>query len=435
MNVSVIGTGYVGLVVGAGLADFGLNVTCVDSDTEKIDQLNSGAVPIYEPGLRELIHSNLECERLSFSANLKSAVVRSLVIFLTVGTPNGIDGQPDLSQLEKAAEDIAQYMDDYKAIVIKSTVPVGTNRRLAEIIKIHKSNDFSFDVVSNPEFLREGSAVENFMRPNRVVIGASSDQAIAIMKEIYQPLYLIETPFVVTNPETAEMIKYACNAFLATKISFINEIANLCERLGADVHVVAKAMGLDGRIGPKFLHPGPGFGGSCFPKDVVALRQIARSVNYDFKIIDAVIETNKRQRQLVAQKIEDAVGDLKGKTVGVLGLSFKPNTDDVREAPSIDIIRFLLSKGAKVKVYDPAAIETAKAKLDGAAVEYCRDPYQSARGSHALAIMTEWNEFRNLDLARIKQSLAAPVIIDARNIYDPAKMKTIGFRYSGVGRG
>ncbi len=432
MNICVIGTGYVGLVTGACLAEFGMNLICVDIDQQKIDLLNQGKVPIYEPGLEDMVVKNMKEGRLSFSTSIGEGVKSSLVIFIAVGTPSNDDGSADLRSAEEAAKEIARSMNGYKVIVIKSTVPVGTARRLKKLIQDHQSQPIPFDIVSNPEFQREGSAIEDFMRPDRVTIGAESEQAIAIMKDIYSALYLIETPFVITNPETAEMIKYAANAFLATKVSFINEIANLCERMDADVHHVAKAMGLDGRIGKKFLHPGPGYGGSCFPKDTRALSQMAQEKGYVFKILDSVIRVNEEQKKRMVVKIQEKVGDLRGKTIGVLGLSFKPNTNDIRESSSIAIIEGLLAMGAKVKAFDPAAIDEAKAILPD--VAYGKDPYDVAEGADALVLATEWNQFRRLDLPRLKTLLKTPIFVDLRNVYDPDQMKRLGFNYCGVGR-
>ena len=432
MNVCIIGTGYVGLVTGACLAEFGMSLICVDNDQEKINLLKQGIIPIYEPGLEGLAVKNLREGRLSFSTSIEEGVKSSLVVFIAVGTPSLEDGSADLQAAEEVAKQIGRSMNGYKVVVIKSTVPVGTARRLKKLIEDHQAQPIPFDIVSNPEFQREGSAIEDFMRPDRVTIGAESEQAIAIMKDIYSALYLIETPFVITGLETAEMIKYAANAFLATKVSFINEIANLCERMGADVHHVAKAMGLDGRIGKKFLHPGPGYGGSCFPKDTRALSRMAQEKGYSFKILDSVIRVNEEQKKRMVGKIQEKVGDLRGKTVGILGLSFKPNTDDIRESSSIVIIRDLLAVGAKVKAFDPAAMDEARAVLPE--VEYGKDPYDVAKGSDALVLATEWNQFRRLDLQRIKTLLKTPVFIDLRNVYDPDQMKRLGFNYCGVGR-
>jgi UDPglucose 6-dehydrogenase len=432
MNICVVGTGYVGLVTGACFAEFGLRVTCVDKDQAKIEALKNGVIPIYEPGLGEMVKKNLREGHLAFSTDLGLAVENSLVIFIAVGTPSREDGSADLSYVEAVAEGIAQHLNGYKVIVTKSTVPVGTGERLREIIGGVRKEKVDFDVVSNPEFLREGSAIEDFMRPNRVVIGAESPQAIAILKDLYRPLYLIETPFIITDIPTAEMIKYASNAFLATKVSFINEIANLCELMGADVHQVAKGMGLDGRIGSKFLHPGPGFGGSCFPKDAQALSSLARNKGYAFEIIDAVLRVNARQQKLMVEKISRMVGNLNGKTLGILGLAFKPNTNDLRESPAIGIVKALLQSGARVRAYDPAAMEEAKKVLHG--VIFCQDAYDTAKGCDGLILATEWNQLRNLDLERMKEALKQPVFIDLRNVYDPTKMAELGFRYAGVGR-
>ena len=432
MNICIIGTGYVGLVTGACLAEFGMNLICVDNDQQKIDLLQQGKISIHEPGLEDLVLKNMREGRLSFSTSIQDGVVSSLVIFIAVGTPSKDDGSADLRAVEEVAKEIARHMDGYKVVVVKSTVPVGTCRRLKQLIQDHQKNPSPFDIVSNPEFQREGSAVEDFMRPDRVTIGAESEQAIAIMKDIYSALYLIETPFVITSLETAEMIKYAANSFLATKVTFINEIANLCERVGADVHHVARAMGLDGRIGKKFLHPGPGFGGSCFPKDTRALSKIAREKGYVFKILDSVIEVNEEQKQRMVMKIKEKVGDPRGKTIGILGLSFKPNTDDIRESSSIAIIQGLLSMGAKVRAFDPAAMDEAKTVFPQ--LEYGMDAYDVAKGADALVLVTEWNQFRRLDLQRIKNLLKSPIFIDLRNVYDPDQMRRLGFNYCGVGR-
>jgi len=432
MDICIIGTGYVGLVTGACLAEFGMNLICMDNDQQKIDLLQQGKVSIHEPGLEDLVLKNMREGRLSFSTSIQDGVASSLVIFIAVGTPSKDDGSADLRAVEEVAKEIACHMDGYKVVVVKSTVPVGTCRRLKQLIQDHQKNPSPFDIVSNPEFQREGSAVEDFMRPDRVTIGAESEQAIAIMKDIYSALYLIETPFVITSLETAEMIKYAANSFLATKVTFINEIANLCERVGADVHHVARAMGLDGRIGKKFLHPGPGFGGSCFPKDTRALSKIAREKGYVFKILDSVIEVNEEQKQRMVMKIKEKVGDPRGKTIGILGLSFKPNTDDIRESSSIAIIQGLLSMGAKVRAFDPAAMDEAKTVFPQ--LEYGMDAYDVAKGADALVLVTEWNQFRRLDLQRIKNLLKSPIFIDLRNVYDPDQMRRLGFNYCGVGR-
>jgi UDPglucose 6-dehydrogenase len=432
MNISVIGTGYVGLVTGTCLAEFGMNLVCIDNDAQKIDLLRQGKIPIYEPNLEALVNKNMKEGRLRFSSSIEEGVKSSLVVFIAVGTPPKEDGSADLRYVEEVAREIARWMDGYKVVVMKSTVPVGTARWLKGFIQSHQKKSIPFDIVSNPEFLREGSAVEDFLRPDRVIIGAESEQAIAIMKDIYSALYLIETPFVITTLETAEMIKYATNAFLATKVTFINEVANLCERVGADVHHVAKAMGLDGRIGRKFLHPGPGYGGSCFPKDTRALLKLATEKGYEFRILSSVIEANEKQKERMVEKIKEMVGEVRGKTIGVLGLSFKPNTSDIRESSAIAIIQRLLGMGARVKAYDPAAMKESEAVLPE--VLYARDPYEVADGADALVLITEWNQFRRLDLPRIKALLKTPIFIDLRNVYDPQQMKQLGFHYCGVGR-
>jgi UDPglucose 6-dehydrogenase len=410
-----------------------LDVTCVDNDEAKIAMLQNNKVPIYEPGLEELVAKNRREGRLHFTTNLSEGVGRALVVFIAVGTPQGDDGAADLHYVWEVARSIGSTMDEYKVVVTKSTVPVGTGQKVAKIIKDSQKRPIAFDVVSNPEFLREGSAIEDFMRPNRVVIGTGSEQARAIMRDLYAPLYLLETPFVITDVETAEMVKYASNAFLATKISFINEMANICELAGANVNVVAKGMGLDKRIGPKFLHAGPGFGGSCFPKDTAAIAQLAKENGYTFKIVEAVMEVNKRQRTIMLQKIVAALqGDVKGKTVACLGLSFKPNTDDIRDSPSLLILPGLLEAGATVRVFDPAAMEEAAKDLPG--LVYCDDAYDAMQGADCLVLLTEWNQFRNLDWERAKSLMTGRVVVDCRNVYDPQRMAEQGFSYHSVGR-
>lgn len=433
MHIGIIGTGYVGLVTGACFAEFGVYATCIDKDEKKIRALKKGEVPFYEPGLEALVKKNIKNGRLRFSTKIQDAVDTSLVIFIAVGTPPRGDGSADMRYVDAVAEEIAGNIKGYKVIVTKSTVPVGTGARLTRIISKKLKEQVDFDIVSNPEFLREGAAIEDFMRPNRVVIGAKSQQAVAIMKDLYRPLYLIETPFVVTNIETAELIKYASNSFLAVKISFINELSNLCDRVGADVHMVAKGMGLDHRIGAKFLHPGPGYGGSCFPKDTRALLQIAAGNGMKLEIVKSAVEANERQKGLMTDKIKNGLGDLKGKTIAVLGLSFKPNTNDMREAPSIFIIEKLLKEKAKIKAFDPIAMDDAKA-LFHAKIKYAKGPYDCVKGADAVVILTEWNEFRNLELLKIKTLLKAPNFFDLRNIYEPEKMKRLGFNYFCVGR-
>jgi UDPglucose 6-dehydrogenase len=434
MHITVVGTGYVGLVSGAGFADFGLNVTCIDCDEQKIRMLQGDSIPIYEIGLEEIIRRNVKNNRLSFSTDLRSAVQRSLVVFIAVGTPEGPDGEPDLSQVQSVARSLADCIEDYKVIVTKSTVPVGTSRWIRQVIGEQQRRKVKFDVVSNPEFLREGSAIEDFMRPNRVVIGADSEEASAIVKDIYRPLYLIETPFVITNLETAELIKYASNAFLATKISFINEVANLCEKVGADIHHVARGMGLDNRIGPKFLHPGPGYGGSCFPKDVMALARMGQRFGSRLRIVETVSEVNLLQRDFVVRKLDNALQGLAGKRIGVWGLSFKPNTDDIRESPAVSICKKLVAGSAKVQAYDPVAMPNARRVLDHDGIVYCKSAHEAADQADALLITTEWNEFRNVDLEKIRSLLRRPVVFDLRNLLDPEKMRSLGFEYFGTGR-
>lgn len=433
MHICVVGTGYVGLVTGTCFAELGVNVTCVDNDAAKIEMLKGGQVPIYEPGLKELIDRSASEGRLLFTTDIAEAIDGALVIFIAVGTPQGSDGSANMQYVFEVAKTIGQRMRDYKVIVTKSTVPVGTGEKIKKIVAAEQSEKLAFDVVSNPEFLREGSAIEDFMRPNRIIIGTSSDQASAIMKELYRPLYLIETPIILTDVATAEMIKYASNAFLATKISFINEMANLCERVGANVQMVAKGMGMDNRIGPKFLHAGPGFGGSCFPKDTQALARIAEAQGYDFQIVKAVIEVNERQREWMADKIIQAMGgEVKDKTVACLGLTFKPNTDDIRETPAEVILSRLIESGAKVRAFDPAGMEAMSKVMPQ--IEYGQDAYQIAEGADCLVLMTEWNLFRTLDLNRLKELMNHPTMVDLRNVYPAERMREAGFAYFDVGR-
>jgi len=431
MHIAVIGTGYVGLVTGSCFAEFGVNVTCVDIDSDKIAKLREGIIPIYEPGLDQIVAKNTQAGRLQFTTDTRAAVEQALVIFLAVGTPPREDGSADLSFIEQAALDVARYMNGYKVVVTKSTVPVGTGERLRRLIREHQ-HKFDFGIVSNPEFLREGAAIDDFMRPDRVVIGSRDEAAVAIMRDLYRPLYLIETPVVITSLEAAELTKYAANAFLATKISFINEIANLCDEIGCDVHDVARGIGMDNRIGRYFLHPGPGYGGSCFPKDTTALLSVAREYGAETLIVDSVVEVNRRQRQRMIPKIERLVGELKGKTVAVLGLSFKPETDDMREAPSVDIINALAERGAHVRAFDPVAMPQARKVLPD--IEYADDEYAAVTGADCLVFMTEWNQFRALDMGKIKELMRAPKIADLRNIYDPPTVRELGFEYVGVGR-
>jgi UDPglucose 6-dehydrogenase len=432
MNIAVVGTGYVGLVTGTCFAEFGVNVSCVDVDTAKIFQLREGKVPIFEPGLEEMVRRNLAEKRLSFTTDLDAAVKASQVIFIAVGTPQGEDGAADLSFVRQVARGIAHSMKDYKVVVTKSTVPMGTGAMIRKLIREEQATPVEFSVASNPEFLREGSAIEDFMRPNRVVIGADDPPAIEILKELYNPLYLIEAPFLITTVISAEMIKYASNAFLATKISFINDIAHLCEKVGADVHDVAKGMGLDHRIGRLFLHPGPGYGGSCFPKDTLAILKVARENGVDLRVIRSAVEVNDDQIERMVRKIEQGLGALKGKRIGVLGLSFKPNTSDIRESPAMRIITALLDLGASVRAYDPVAMPEARTLLGS--VDMGSDAYDTATGCDALVLATEWNQFRNLDLPRLKELMRSPVLIDLRNVYEPGDMARLGFRYAAVGR-
>ena len=432
MNITVVGTGYVGVVTAACFAEFGVSVIAVDKDESKIAVLREGQVPIYEPGLEEIVRRNMREGRLSFSTDLKAAVEKSLVILIAVGTPPGDGGAADLSFVREVALGIARYMNGYKVVVTKSTVPMGTGAMIRSLIDANQARKVPFSVVSNPEFLREGAAIEDFMRPNRVVIGAEDPQAIAILRDLYNPLYLIETPVVITNVVSAEMIKYASNAFLATKISFINEVADLCEAVGADIHEVARGMGLDNRIGKKFLHPGPGFGGSCFPKDTRAVIKMAAEAGVPARIVQAVIEVNEGQMGRMIEKIARALGGLKGKMIGFLGLSFKPNTSDTRESPAIRIIRGVLKEGALVQAYDPAAMDEARRTLPE--ISYAEDAYDAARGCDALVIATEWNQFRSLDWERMKRELKSPTVVDLRNVYEPEQMKSLGIAYTGVGR-
>ena len=433
MRVAMIGTGYVGLVSGTCFSEFGVNVICVDKDAGKIDRLRQGKIPIFEPGLEELVKNNVEGGRLTFTTNLKEAVAGVDAVFIAVGTPTRKDdGHADLTYVHNAAKEIALAMDHYTVVVTKSTVPVGTGREVENIIRKARP-EAEFDVVSNPEFLRQGSAINDFMRPDRVVIGTESDRAREVMRKLYRALYLIETPILYTNLETSELIKYAANAFLATKITFINEVADLCEKVGADVHDVAKGIGLDGRIGKKFLHPGPGYGGSCFPKDTLALTKTAQDYNSPIRIVETVAEVNDQRKVRMAMKVIAACGGtVRGKTIAILGLTFKPNTDDMRESPSLEIIPSLQTAGATVRVYDPEGMREAEKLLTGAV--FCKDAYDAMTGADAVAILTEWNQFRNLDLKRMKTLLKSPVMVDMRNIYVPADMAAAGFNYSCIGR-
>ena len=434
MNICVVGTGYVGLVTGACFSELGNTVTCVDKDVSKIETLKAGGIPIYEPGLENVVERNVKAGRLTFATELETSIREALVVIIAVGTPQGADGRADLSFVRAVARTIGENLNSYKVVVTKSTVPAGTGQMIRGIIEEHRVEDHPFSVASNPEFLREGAAIEDFMRPNRVVLGTEDEMAAAILQDLYRPLYLIETPIVQTNVVTAELIKYASNAFLATKISFINEMADLCEVVGADVHIVARAMGLDRRIGPKFLHPGPGYGGSCFPKDTRAVVELARDREVELRIVSAVIEVNENRVGKMLRKIAGAIGgELKGKTICQLGLTFKPNTDDLRESPAVLLAEGLVSAGASVRVFDPAGMEEfCQEQRPG--VSCCRDEYEAAEGADVLVLATEWNQFRSLNLERLAKLLANPVVVDLRNIYEPANMRAKGFEYTGVGR-
>ncbi|EKE16410.1 MAG: hypothetical protein ACD_11C00018G0046 [uncultured bacterium] len=434
MQIVIIGSGYVGLVTGACLAEFGHTVTCIDKNVAKIENLAAGKIPIYEPGLEALVKEGVKEGRLFFTTKLESIEVADAV-FIAVGTPSSRrgNGYADLSYIHSAAMELAPYLRDYTVIVNKSTVPVGTVREVARMIRTLNSQA-DFDVVSNPEFLREGAAINDFMRPDRVVIGSDSERATEVMKGIYNPLYLISVPFVVTSPETAELIKYSANAFLAMKISFINEMANICEAVGADVVHLSKAIGLDGRIGSKFLHPGPGYGGSCFPKDTLALLRIAQEHGTATRLVETAVEVNAAQKARMVKKIRDAMGGSEaGKIIGVLGLTFKPETDDLRDSPALTILPALHEKGARIQVHDPQGME--EAKKDFPYFSYKENAYEVCRGADAVVLMTEWNQYRALDLEKIKSLMRNPVFVDLRNVYDPGKMKAAGFHYVGVGRG
>jgi UDPglucose 6-dehydrogenase len=433
MRIAMIGTGYVGLVSGACFSEFGVTVTCVDKDEGKIARLRAGKMPIYEPGLDQIVEGNVRAGRLSFTTDLAAAVNGADAVFIAVGTPSRRgDGHADLSYVFGAAEEIARALGGYAVVVTKSTVPVGTGRRVAEILRKARP-ELEFDVVSNPEFLREGSAIQDFMRPDRVVIGAETDRARAIMRELYRPLYLIETPMIFTAVETAELTKYAANSFLATKISFINEIADLCEVVGADVQDVAKGIGLDGRIGRKFLHAGPGYGGSCFPKDCLALARTAQEAGAPVSIVETTVKVNETRKERMAGRVIRACGGaVEGKTIAVLGLTFKPNTDDMRDSPSLAVIPALKKAGATIRAFDPEGMEEAKKLLEG--IAFCNGAYDAMDGADALVILTEWNEFRALDLKRVKALLRSPTVIDLRNIYKPADMAEAGFYYFSIGR-
>lgn len=429
MNICVIGAGHVGLVTGACLARVGHRVLCTDDDEKKLSQLVKGKVPFYEPGLQDIVTEEMEKKRLAFTGSLETAVKDSLVVFVAVGTPAQPEGDADLSSIENACCGIAKAMTEYKVIVEKSTVPVKTGEKMNLTLRANNTNKVEFDVASNPEFLREGNAVEDFMNPDRIVLGVASRRAEEFLREVYSP---IDAPILVTDIKSAELIKHASNSFLALKISYINAVSVICELVGANVENVAEGLGLDSRIGGGFLRAGVGYGGYCFPKDISAFIKMADEAGYDFELLKAVRAINERQRLLFIKKIRDALWILKGKTVGVLGLSFKPDTDDIREAPSIYIIKALQKEGVKIRSYDPAAMENAGRVLED--VTFCRDPYELSAGCDALAIVTEWEELRGLDLRRIKTLMKTPIIIDGRNIYEPHKLETAGFRYSSIGR-
>ena len=433
MHVAMIGTGYVGLVSGACFSEFGFDVTCVDKDTAKIEALQSGKIPIYEPGLENLVENNVKAGRLKFTSKIEEAIPSADVVMLAVGTPSRRgDGHADLTFINAAATEVADNLSGYTVIATKSTVPVGTGKSLKKLVA-ERRPDAHFDIVSNPEFLREGSAIGDFMRPDRVVVGIETEEAREMMRALYRPLFLLETPVIFTGLETAELIKYASNSFLATKITFINEIADICEQVDADVQDVAKAIGLDGRIGSKFLHAGPGFGGSCFPKDTAAYVRIAQDLGAPSQIVEAVVSVNNARKHHMAKKIiASCNGDVNGKTIAVLGVTFKPNTDDVRESPSLTIIPVLKEAGATIKAYDPEGMEEGKKLLNG--VTWCESAYETMEGADALTILTEWNEFRGLDLARVKSLLKSPLIVDLRNIYKPDELAAAGFYYASVGR-
>ncbi len=437
MKICVVGSGYVGLVTGACLADFGTHVVCVDKDASKIERLNRGEIPIYEPGLKEIVDKNRAEGRLDFSTDVNASIQEAVAVFIAVGTPPAEDGSANLEFVRQVAQSIGENLNGFKIIVTKSTVPIGTGRMIEGIVS-EASGSKDFAVVSNPEFLREGSAIDDFLHPDRVVIGTRDPRAADLMLDIYSPLRVADVQFVVTNVESAEMIKYASNAFLATKISFINETAELCEAVGADVEVVAKGMGLDNRIGPRFLHPGPGFGGSCFPKDTQSIAHIAKQEGMTFEIVEAVLSVNERTKLRMVDKIQKVVGDLEGKRIGVLGLAFKPDTDDVRESPAIPIVENLLSRGATVHAFDPAAMETFQVEVEGMQhldnLHYANDAYAVAEEADALVIVTEWNLFRKLEFPRLEKLMAKPVIIDLRNIYDQSQVQSAGFHYTSIGR-
>jgi UDPglucose 6-dehydrogenase len=431
MRIAMIGTGYVGLVSGACLSEFGHEVVCIDKDTAKVETLRNGGIPIYEPGLDEVVTANVKAGRLTFETDLTKGVAGAAAIFIAVGTPSRRgDGHADLSYVFSAAGEIASALTGYAVVITKSTVPVGTSRKVEEIIKRNNPNAL-FDMASNPEFLREGSALEDFRRPDRIVVGCDTDWARDVMREVYRPLYLNETPILFTSRESSELIKYAANAFLATKITFINEMADICEKVGGNVQDVARGIGLDGRIGSKFLHAGPGYGGSCFPKDTLALVQTAQELGAPTRIVEAVVSVNDERKLNMAKKIESAFGDVRGKTIAVLGLTFKPNTDDMRDAPSLVILPYLQARGASIRAFDPEGHKEASKYLK---LDYCRDAYDALEDADGVVILTEWNEFRALDLERVRAALKTPLMVDLRNIYRPTQMREAGFQYASVGR-
>jgi UDPglucose 6-dehydrogenase len=431
MRIAMIGSGYVGLVSGACLSEFGHDVVCIDKDPAKVQTLRAGGIPIFEPGLEEVVAANAKAGRLTFETDLKAGVAGAAAIFIAVGTPSRRgDGHADLSYVFAAAEEIAAALTGYAVIVTKSTVPVGTSRQVEEVIRKVRPGA-EFDMASNPEFLREGSAIEDFRRPDRVVVGCDTEQARQVMREVYRPLYLNETPMLFTSRETSELIKYAANAFLATKITFINEMADICEKVGGDVQEVARGIGLDGRIGGKFLHAGPGYGGSCFPKDTLALVKTAADLGTPSRIVEAVVAVNDRRKLDMARKVEAAFGGVKGKTIAVLGLTFKPNTDDMRDAPSLVIVPYLQAAGATIRAYDPEGRHEAEKHMQ---LDYRANAYDALEGADGVVLLTEWNEFRALDLDRVKKALKQPLMVDLRNVYKPAMMREAGFRYVSVGR-
>ena len=431
MRIVMIGAGYVGLVSGACLSQFGHEVICIDKDASRVRALEAGVIPIYEPGLDEIVATSMRAKRLSFGCDMSTAVRRADAVFISVGTPaRRGDGHADLTYVFEAASEIATYLDGYTVVVNKSTVPVGTGREVHAFIRAARP-DADFEVASNPEFLREGSAIEDFRRPDRVVVGCDSERARDVMREVYRPLYISETPMLFTSRESAELIKYASNALLATKITFINEMADLCEKVGADVKDVARGVGLDKRIGPKFLHAGPGFGGSCFPKDTLALLKTSQDHQVPSRIVEAVVAVNDTRKHAMADKIAAAFGDVRGKTVALLGLTFKPNIDDMRDAPALVIVPALQAMGARVRAYDPEGMDQARELMN---LETCADAYETMTNADGLVLLTEWNEFRALNLARVGELLKHKLIVDLRNIYEPSQMEAYGFKYISIGR-